>query len=512
MPTDIQSPDLAYGPIVPLLIVFGAALVGVLVEAFAPAGKRRALQIAVAALGLLGALASVISLAGTHELVFADAVAVDGVTLFLQGTLAVLGLASVLLLSERSLDASGGAVVARASTLPGSREDVMLAEATEVQTEVYPLAMFSLGGMMLFPACNNLILMFIALEVLSLPLYLMAGLARRRRLLSQEAAVKYFLLGAFASAFFLYGVALLYGYAGSVDLGDVFTATGLAQSNEALLFTGLAMLAVGLLFKVGAVPFQAWTPDVYQGAPTPVTAMMAATTKIAAFGALLRVLYVGFGRTEWDWRPMMWGVAILTMVIGALLAVTQTDVKRMLAYSSVAHTGFILIGVIALSKDGLAGTLFYLLAYGFTTLASFAVVTLVRDSSGEATHLAQWAGLGRKSPLVAGTFAFFLFALAGIPLTSGFMAKYAVFKAGVDEGATALVVVGLLASAVTAFFYARVVVLMFFSEPAPDGPTVAVPSGYTAGAIALGLAVTVVLGVLPQPVLDLAERASQLVY
>jgi NADH-quinone oxidoreductase subunit N len=512
MPTDIQSPELSYGPILPLLIVFAAAVVGVLVEAFVPARSRRSVQIAVAAVGLLGALASVVSLAGTNELVFADAIAVDGMTLFLQGTLAVLGLAGVMLLSERSLDASGGAVVARASALPGSREDVALAEATEVQTEVYPLAMFSLGGMMLFPASNNLILMFIALEVLSLPLYLMAGLARRRRLLSQEAAVKYFLLGAFASAFFLYGVALLYGYAGSVDLGDVFEASGLAQSNDGLLFIGLAMLAVGLLFKVGAVPFQAWTPDVYQGSPTPVTALMAAATKVAAFGALLRVLYVGFGRTEWDWRPMMWGVAILTMVVGALLAVTQTDVKRMLAYSSIAHTGFILVGVIALSRDGLAGTLFYLLAYGFTTLATFAVVTLVRDSSGEATHLAQWAGLGRKSPLVAGTFAFFLFALAGIPLTSGFMAKYAVFKAGVDEGLTALVVIGLLASAVTAFFYARVVVLMFFSDPAPDGPTVSVPSGYTAGAIALGLAVTVVLGVLPQPVLDLAERASQLVY
>ncbi|MEX2290732.1 MAG: NADH-quinone oxidoreductase subunit NuoN [Mycobacteriales bacterium] len=512
MPTDIQSPELAYGPIVPMLLVFTAALIGVLVEAFAPAARRRSLQIVTAVLGLLGALVAIVSLAGTEQLVFADAIAVDGPTLFLQGTLAVVGLAAILLLSERSLDASGGAVVARASVLPGSREDVALAEATDVQTEIYPLAMFSLGGMMLFPASNNLILMFIALEVLSLPLYLMAGLARRRRLLSQEAAVKYFLLGAFASAFFLYGVALLYGYAGSVDLGDIFAATGLAQSNEALLFVGLAMLAVGLLFKVGAVPFQAWTPDVYQGAPTPVTALMASCTKIAAFGALLRVFYVGFGRTEWDWRPMMWGIAILTMVIGALLAVTQTDVKRMLAYSAVAHTGFILVGVVALSPEGLSGTLFYLLAYGFTTLAAFAIVTLVRDSSGEATHLAQWAGLGRKSPLVAATFAFLLFALAGIPLTSGFMAKFAVFTAAVDSGAIGLVVVGVVTSAVTAFFYARVVVLMFFSEPALDGPTVSVPSAYTAGAVALGLAVTVVLGILPQPVLDLAARASQFVY
>jgi NADH-quinone oxidoreductase subunit N len=270
----------------------------------------------------------------------------------------------------------------------------------------------------------------------------------------------------------------------------------------------MAMLGIGLLFKVGAVPFQAWTPDVYQGSPTPVTALMAACTKVAAFGALLRVFYVGFGTTQWDWRPMMWGIAILTMVGGALLAVTQTDVKRMLAYSAVAHTGFLLVGVVAINKSGLSGTLFYLVAYGFSTLASFAVVGLVRDSAGEATHLAQWAGLGKRSPLVGGVFAVLLFALAGIPLTSGFMAKFAVFKAAIEGGATALVIVGVLASAVTAFFYARVVVLMFFQEPAEDGPSVAVPSASTAIAIAVGLAVTLLLGVLPQPVLDLADKAA----
>jgi heptaprenyl diphosphate synthase len=225
MPTDIPSPDLAYGPVAPLLIVFGAAVIGVLVEAFAPRGSRRLLQILLSCAALLGALAATVLLAGTDELVFNEAIAIDGPALFLQGTLAVLGLASILLLSERALDSSGGAVVARAAVLPGSREDVALAEATEVQTEIYPLALFSLGGMMLFPAANNLLLMFIALEVLSLPLYLMAGLARRRRLLSQEAAVKYFLLGAFASAFFLYGVALVYGYAGTVDLHEVLRAT-----------------------------------------------------------------------------------------------------------------------------------------------------------------------------------------------------------------------------------------------------------------------------------------------
>jgi NADH-quinone oxidoreductase subunit N len=398
--------------------------------------------------------------------------------------------------------------VGQASALPGSLEDLELARTGRVQTEIFPLAMFAFGGMLVFPACNNLLLMFVALEVFSLPLYLMAGLARRRRLLSQEAAVKYFLLGAFASAFFLYGVALLYGYAGSVDLGDVLAATQQSGKSDSLLFLGMAMLGIGLLFKVGAVPFQAWTPDVYQGSPTPVTALMAACTKVAAFGALLRVFYVGFGTTTWDWRPMMWGVAILTMIGGALLAVTQTDVKRMLAYSSIAHTGFLLVGVVAVNKSGLSGTLFYLVTYGFMTLASFAVVGLVRDSSGEATHLAQWAGLGRRSPLVGGVFALLLFALAGIPLTSGFMAKFAVFKAAIEGGATTLVIIGVLASAVTAFFYARVVVLMFFQEPAEDGPTVAVPSAGTAVAIAVGVAVTVLLGVLPQPVLDLAGKAA----
>ena len=516
MPTDIQAPSIAYLPLLPILIVLGAATLGVLVEAFVPAPHRRLSQIVVAVLGLGVALGFVVYLANdnTSRLIAESAIAIDGPALFLQGTLCVLGIGSIFLLSETRLDASGGPVVSQAFNLPGSREDLQLAESAHVQTEVYPLAMFALGGMLLFPACNNLLLMFVALEVLSLPLYLMAGLARRRRLLSQEAAVKYFLLGAFASAFFLYGVALLYGYAGSVDLGDILKATGQTGHSDNLLYLGIAMLGVGLLFKVGAVPFQAWTPDVYQGSPTPVTALMAACTKVAAFGALLRVFYVAFGTTQWDWRPMMWAVAILTMVVGAILAVTQTDVKRMLAYSSVAHTGFILVAVCALSatgrasRDGLSGSLFYLLTYGFTTLASFAVVGLVRDSAGEATHLAQWAGLGKRSPMIASVFAFLLFALAGIPLTSGFMAKFAVFKAGIEGGATALVVVGVIASAITAFFYARVVVLMFFQEPSVDGPTVAIPSVYTAITISFGLAVTAVLGVAPQLVLNWANGAA----
>jgi NADH-quinone oxidoreductase subunit N len=243
--------------------------------------------------------------------------------------------------------------------------------------------------MMLFPAANDLLTMFVALEVLSLPLYLLCGLARRRRLLSQEASVKYFLLGAFSSAFFLYGTALLYGYAGSVRLSDIANATGNDSGHEQLLLGGIALLSVGLLFKIGAVPFQAWKPDVYQGAPTPITALMASTVLVSAFGATLRVFYVAFENMKWDWRPTMWGVAILTMVVGAVVAITQTDVKRMLAYSSIAHAGFLLTGVIALNQAGLSGSLFYLAAYGFTTIGAFSIISMVRDAGGEASASAR---------------------------------------------------------------------------------------------------------------------------
>jgi NADH-quinone oxidoreductase subunit N len=324
--------------------------------------------------------------------------------------------------------------------------------------------------------------------------------------------MKYFLLGAFSSAFFLYGVAMLYGYAGSVRLSDISDAVSGSAQNDALLLIGMALLGVGLLFKVGAVPFHAWTPDVYQGAPTPITAFMSAATKVSAFGALLRVYYVALGGAKWDWHPMIWAVAIVTMVFGSLVAIVQTDVKRMLAYSSIAHAGFILVGLAATNQKGLSATLFYLATYGFATLAAFAVVGLVRDGGGEATHLSQWAGLGRRSPVLASTFALLLLAFAGIPLTSGFAGKFAVFSAAISAGATPLVVVGVLSSAIAAFFYIRVIVLMFFSAPVSDGPRVVVPSAMTTVAVTLGVAVTVVLGVAPQPVLDLANNAAYFVH
>jgi NADH-quinone oxidoreductase subunit N len=332
--------------------------------------------------------------------------------------------------------------------------------------------------------------------------------------------MKYFLLGAFSSAFLLYGVALVYGFAGSVSFAGIDQAVTSRAGASGLLLIGMGLVAVGLLFKVGAAPFHAWTPDVYQGAPTAVTAFMAACTKIAAFGALLRVFYVAFGASRWDWQPIMWIIAALTMAVGSVLAITQTDIKRMLAYSSIAHAGFVITGfvgaqtVVAAGSSGITSmqaVLFYLVTYGFATIGAFAIVTVVRDAGGETTHLSRWAGLGKESPLVAGVFAFFLLAFAGIPLTSGFTGKWAVFTAAWAGGAWPLVVVAVLMSVVAAFFYVRVIVLMFFSDPVGDGPSVAVPSVLTTAAITIGATMTLVLGIIPQPVLDLARQAGEFI-
>jgi NADH-quinone oxidoreductase subunit N len=247
---------------------------------------------------------------------------------------------------------------------------------------------------------------------------------------------------------------------------------------------------------------------------------MAAGTKVAAFGAMLRLFYVGFGADRWSWQPMMWVIAILTMVVGGVLAVVQSDVKRMLAYSSVAHTGFILTGLLGVQGatdltlgqlTSLQAVLFYLVTYGFATLGAFAVVTLVRDAAGEQSHLSRWAGIGRQSPLVAGVFAVFLLAMAGIPLTSGFVGKWAVFEVALSSGAWPVVIVAILVSIVTAFVYVRVIMLMYFSDPVGDTPNVSHPSILTATAIAIGAAATIALGILPGPVLDLAARAGEFI-
>ncbi|MCV7178594.1 NADH-quinone oxidoreductase subunit NuoN [Mycolicibacterium sphagni] len=518
----MTPPSIEYGQLSPMLIVLGVAVAGVLVEAFLPRKSRYPTQVALSVAGLTAAFVAVVLVArglhgGVGESAVVGAVAVDGPALFLQGTILLIGVLSVLLIAERRVPAESDGSAAGldaftpdASAVPGSVAEKIATKSALVQTEVFPLTMFAIGGMMLFPAANDLLTMFVALEVFSLPLYLMCGLARRRRLLSQESALKYFLLGAFSSAFFLYGIALLYGYAGTLRLTGIAHAIDTSTDNSALALIGASLVTVGILFKVGAVPFHSWIPDVYQGAPTPITAFMAAATKVAAFGAMLRIFYVALPGLNHDWRPVLWSVAILTMAVGTITAVTQTDVKRMLAYSAVAHAGFILTGVIAANPAGLSATLFYLFAYGFSTLGAFAVVSVVRDTGGaEETDMARWAGLGRRYPLVGVVFSLFLLAFAGIPLTSGFVSKFAVFKAAGQGGAIPLVVVGVIASAIAAYFYVRVIVLMFFTDPPEDAPEVITPSSLSVATIALTAAITFALGALPQPLLDLVDHAAR---
>lgn len=398
----IDAPKIEYGQLSPVLIVLGAAIIGILVEAFVPRRSRYYAQMFVSAVALVAAFAAIVALAaggyGTTKAGIAamGAVAVDGPALFLQGTILLTSLVGLFTFAERRLDPEqhGNRVdsfAAQAAAVPGSESEQKAVKAGFTTTEVFPLLLFAVAGMLVFPAANDLLTLFVALEVFSLPLYLLCALARRKRLMSQEAAVKYFLLGAFASAFTLFGIALLYGYAGSMSYGtiaqvvdgtvqNVTPALADTMGNDALLLVGSALIVMGLLFKVGAVPFHMWTPDVYQGAPTPVTGFMAAATKVAAFGALLRILYVVLPGLRWDWRPVMWGVAIVTMLAGAIVAITQTDIKRLLAYSSIAHAGFILAGVIATTPEGISSVLFYLAAYSFVTIGAFAVVTPDRKS------------------------------------------------------------------------------------------------------------------------------------
>ena len=427
----------------------------------------------------------------------------------------------MLLFAERHLEGGVSAFAGQAAALPGTEAERQASTSGLDHTEVYPLMMFAVGGMMLFPAANDLLTMFVALEVLSLPLYLLCGLARRRRLLSQEAALKYFLLGAFSSGFFLYGVALIYGYAGSMEFAAINEAVRNDLGNRTLLLIGMGMLAVGLFFKVGAAPFQAWTPDVYQGAPTAVTAFMAAATKVAAFGAMLRLFYVAFGADRWTWQPMMWVIAILTMVVGAVLAIAQTDIKRMLAYSSVAHTGFLLTGVLGVQsadrpRDGqltsLQAVLFYLVTYGFATLGAFAVVTLVRDSGGEQTHLSP-LGRARQGVAAGGRRLRVLPARHGrhpadlrLRRQVGGLRVGAVGRrlAGRGRGDPEQHRGGVLLRPGD-----RADVLLRAERRGARASRT--PSVLTAATIAVGAAATLVLGVVPGPVLDLAGRAGEFI-
>jgi NADH-quinone oxidoreductase subunit N len=343
-------------------------------------------------------------------------------------------------------------------------------------------------------------------------LYVLAAFDRRR-LSSQEAGLKYFLLGSFSSAVFLYGIALVYGATGTTNLSGIarFLAK-IVLLHDGVLFVGFALLLVGLGFKVAAAPFHMWTPDVYQGAPTPVTAFMAAATKAAAFAALLRIFVGAFRLYEVDWRPAVFGLAVLSLLVGSIAAVVQTDVKRMLAYQSISHAGYVLIGVQAATDKGTSAALFYVCAYAVMATGAFAIVTLVARRGDDRHALTDYRGLATARPVLAGLLTLFLLAQAGVPLTGGFVAKLSVFSAAIDVGQYWLALVGMLAAVIGAFVYLRIVLSMYAppdDETAPVGPRIVVDAG-TGLALTIAAGAIVFLGVVPGIVLDFAHAATQL--
>jgi NADH-quinone oxidoreductase subunit N len=370
-------------------------------------------------------------------------------------------------------------------------------------------------------SANDLIVLFIGLETLSLAFYVLAA-SYRRKLGSAESGIKYFVLGGFSSAFLLYGIALVYGAVGTTNISEMVTVMSSdipVDRNDALVLAGVALLLVGLGFKVAAVPFHLWTPDVYQGAPTPVTGFMASVGKVAAFAALLRVFVVGLPFYRDDWRPAVWILAVLSLVVGSFVAVVQTDVKRMLAYSSISHAGFILVGVEAASHRageadsglGVPSALVYLLAYAVMVAGTFGIVALVARRGDDHTGLDSFRGLGKARPLLALALTVFLVAQAGVPFTSGFIAKFGVIRAGVDERSYALAIIAMVTSVVAAFLYLRIMVSAWMSDaPAEGEGATGLRVPFSAGlAIALAVGFTLVVGIFPEWLLEAAETTTQ---
>jgi NADH-quinone oxidoreductase subunit N len=475
-----------FKPVIPELILVATAIVLLLLDALRPGDDQRPLAL-LALAGIAGAAGYCVYLwnwvekAGRPAAVLGNMVAADKFAVFLR--LIVLAVAAIgVLLAYHYLD-----------------------RAQEARGEYYPLLLFATAGMTLIVSAADLILVFLALETLSLALYLLTGFSFRR-LASAEASMKYFLLGAFSSAFFLYGLALAYGATGTTNITAIAGKLSGQIGPLSLALAGAGLLGVGFAFKVAAVPFHMWTPDAYQGAPTCVTAFMSAGTKVAAFGAFLRVFNVGFSPLVVEWRPIVWGLAAVTMIVGSVLAIAQSDVKRMLAYSSIAHAGFILVGATAAGQKGMEAVLFYLAAYATMIVGAFGVVMLVSVQGERHTSLASYAGLARRSPFLAGVLTLFLLSLAGIPPTAGFIAKVAVFSAAIQEGYWALVLIAVISSVIAAFFYIRVIVLMYMQDPAEALEIERAP--VAAVGVAVPAALTVLFGVLPGLLFGLARHAS----
>jgi NADH-quinone oxidoreductase subunit N len=480
----MHHPPLSFGPVAPELILIGFGLALLLLDAIV----RRVSHAVLAAGALVG-----IAAAGVWDATLWNH----------HGSLTVLG---GMVATDRF------AVFSRIVLLSVAAIGVLFGyhyferAGEEAKGEYYAILLLCTSGMTLIAASANLLMVFLALEILSLSLYVLTGFSLR--LTSIEGAMKYFLLGAFSSAFFLYGIAMAYGATGTTSIPGIAHALQGRTGPQVLALAAAGLLAVGFAFKVAAVPFHMWTPDVYQGAPTPITAYMSAATKVAAFAALIRVFDVAFQPLVQDWTPIIWVLAAVTMVVGAILAIAQSDVKRMLAYSSIAHAGFILTGITAANADGISAAMFYLVAYATMIVGAFGVVMLVSIRGEDRTGLTAYAGLARRSPAVAGLLTLFLLSLAGLPPTAGFIAKVGVFGAAVRAGHWPLVLIAVLASVIAAFFYLRVIVLMYTQDPQDEVEPRARP--LPALAVAVPALATLVLGVFPQLVFGFLRSASVL--
>ncbi len=476
-------PDLAinWTPILPLLILAGTGCVVLLLSA----GRRGRAGNGLLLLSLLGALAAVVAawMQKPGDPVFAGAVAVDGVSRIAYLLLGFSAFMTLLLTGGYS-----------------SRREVECGE-------YYALILLATSGMMAMAAGLDLVTIFVGLEVASISQYILASF-RWHRSKSNEASVKYLLLGAFASGFLLYGIALTYGATGSTRLPEIaayISSRGIADSL--LLMGGFGFILVGLGFKVSAVPFHMWTPDVYEGAPTVVTGFMAAAPKVAVFVALLRVFGTAFDPARADWMLLLWWVAAATMVVGNILALVQKDIKRLLAYSAIAHAGYVLVSLVAGRELGGIGTLFYLVVYVLTTLGAFGIVALVRHEDDGGTAIDNFAGLGFTRPWLGLAMAVFMFSLAGIPPTAGFVGKFYIFSSAVQQGHWVLAVVGVMAALVSVYYYLRVVVIMYM-RPAPSGQSVLIPANAAVlAAMVLAVAGIILFGVYPGP-LYAAVRAA----
>ena len=475
----IPAPPISLAVLAPTLIVMGAGCLVLLLDLLPPRASKAHLA-TVALLGVVAALLTSLAAWGGRGRGFRDMVILDNYALFFHVVICY-GAALIVLLSIDYLRRSG------------------------VESgEYYALVLFSTSGMLLLTSASDLIVVFLAIELMSLSLYVLSGLFKGRRQ-AGEASMKYFLLGAFASAFLLYGIALLYGATGTTNI-DRIAAAAAAAPHDTLLIAGLGLLLVGFGFKISSAPFHMWAPDVYEGAPTSVTALIATGSKAAVFAVLVRLLLSGVRAVQADWTAVLWVLAALTMTLGNVVAIAQSNLKRMLAYSSIAHVGYMLVGLAVGGAAGAGAVLFYLLAYTFTTAGTFGVITLCVRAGEEAVDVRDYAGLGRRHPVLAFALALLLLSLVGIPPLAGFVGKFYLFGAAVRAGFVWLAVLGVLNSAIAAYYYLRVIVTMYMQEPDEQSASVA-PS--FAGGLALTIAVigVVLLGLMPAPFVDLAQVA-----